>query len=117
MLERQCTAKASSPKARPRAFSLVIWSGIDTAGLLYNMGFSASEIKRENPVKSENLPGCAVQMGSVAGIIVFNVINRTEVVKLFFKMVIGLMGGIGVMVWFVAGGTLHSRKFSFVENC
>ena len=45
-------AKASSPMARPLAFSFVIWSGIDRAGLLYIMGFSASEIKRENPVKS-----------------------------------------------------------------
>ncbi len=62
--------------ARPLAFSFVIWSGIDTAGLLYIMGFSASEITRENPVKSENLPGCAVHVGSVAGIIGYNVSNR-----------------------------------------
>lgn len=45
---------------------------------------SASEIKRENPIKSENLPGCAVQMGSVAGIIVHNVSNRGFDVKLYF---------------------------------
>jgi len=51
------------------------------------MGFSASEIKRENPVKSENLPGCAVQMGSVAGIIALKVINRTSVDKLYFTRV------------------------------
>ena len=74
-------AKASSPKARPLAFNFVIWSGIDTAGLLYIMGFSASEIKRENPVKSENLPGCAVQVGSVAGTIAHGVSNRAFVVK------------------------------------
>jgi len=80
-------AKASSPKARPLAFNFVIWSGIDTAGLLYIMGFSASEIKRENPVKSENLPGCAVQVGSVAGIIGYNVSNRAFAVKLYFRRV------------------------------
>ena len=62
--------------ARPLAFSFVIWSGIDTAGSLYIMGFSASEITRENPVKSKNLPGCAVHVGSVAGIIGYNVSNR-----------------------------------------
>ena len=73
--------------ARPLAFSFVIWSGIDTAGLRYNMGFSASEIKRENPVKSENLPGCAVQVGSVAGIIAYNVSNRAFDVKLYFTRV------------------------------
>jgi len=84
---------------------------------LRDAGNSASEIKRANPVKSENLPGCAVHVGSVAGIIGFSVINRTSVVKLFFKMVIGRMGGMGLILCFVAGGTLHSRKFSFVENC
>ena len=51
----------------------VILEWIDTSVLLYIMGFSASEIKKENPVKSENLPGCAVQVGSVAGIIAHNV--------------------------------------------
>ena len=48
---------------------------------------SASEIKRENPVKSENLPGCAVQVGSVAGIIAYNVSNRAFDVKLYFTRV------------------------------
>ncbi len=35
-------------------------------------------------MKSENLPGCAVQMGSVAGIIAHNVSNRGFDVKLYF---------------------------------
>jgi hypothetical protein len=48
---------------------------------------SASEIKREDPVKSENLPGCAVQVGSVAGIIAHNVSNRAFDVKLYFTRV------------------------------
>ena len=42
---------------------------METAFLLYIIGLSAYIVINDNPVTSENLPRCAVQMGSVAGII------------------------------------------------
>jgi hypothetical protein len=41
--------------------------------------------------KSENLPGCAVQMGSVAGIIGYNVIKMSVIIKQFVRLFIYLI--------------------------